>query len=134
MATRGVPRDRLAISSAPEASSSHVENLGGAHEDLLQLRRGIKLQAKGDAEAIPQGKREQAGARRGSHQGERRDVELDGAGAGPLADEDVDLEILHRRVEDLFHHVIEAVDLIDEENVVFLEVAENRGQIPGAAR
>ena len=56
-------------------------------------------------------------------------VQFDGARAGPLADEDIDLEILHGRVEDLFDHVVQPMDFIDEEDVVFFEVAEDGRQV-----
>ncbi len=52
--------------------------------------------------------------------------------AGPLADHDVDLVVLERGIEDLLDHRREAVDLVDEEDVVGLEVGEDGGEVAGA--
>ena len=48
---------------------------------------------------------------------------------GPLADDDVDAEVLHRRVEDLLDGAVEAVDLVDEQHVARLERREDRGEV-----
>ena len=53
----------------------------------------------------------------------------DGAGAGPLPDDDVDLEVLHRRIEDLLDGPVEPVDLVDEEDVALLQVREDGGHV-----
>ena len=51
--------------------------------------------------------------------------------AGALADNEVELEVLHRGIEDLFDRRIEPVDLVDEEDVALLEVGEQRGEVAG---
>jgi hypothetical protein len=58
-------------------------------------------------------------------------VELDRARRRALADHDVDLVVLQRRVEDLLDHRAQAVDLVDEQHVVLLEVGQDRGQVLG---
>ena len=52
--------------------------------------------------------------------------------AGPLAEHDVELEVLHRRVEHLLDGAGEAVDLVDEEDVALVELGEDRGEVAGA--
>src|SRR5262249_52745460 len=47
-------------------------------------------------------------------------------------DHDVDLEILERRIENLLDDRCQAMDLVDEQNVVLLEVAEQRREISRA--
>src|SRR3712207_7412809 len=42
-------------------------------------------------------------------------VEADRSGRRALADHDVELEVLHGRVEDLLHGAGQAVDLVDEQ-------------------
>jgi hypothetical protein len=96
-----------------------------------QVLRRVELQALDDAEAVAQGRGQQAGAGGGAHQGEGRQVELDGARRRALADHDVELVILHGRVEDLLHHRAEAVDLVDEEDIPRLQVGEQGGQVAG---
>ena len=71
------------------------------------------------------------GARRRADQGELAQVDLDRARRRPLADDQVELEILHRRIEDLLDRRIEAMDLVDEEDVALLEVGEQRREVAG---
>ena len=51
--------------------------------------------------------------------------------AGPLADHDVELVVLHRRIQHLLDHRREAMDLVDEQHVARLQVGEQRREIPG---
>ena len=48
-----------------------------------------------------------------------------------LADDEVELEVLHRRIEDFLDRRIEPMDLVDEQDVALLEVGEQRGEIAG---
>ena len=64
-------------------------------------------------------------------QGEAGQVEADGAGARALAEHDVELEVLHGRVEDLLHGPAQPVDLVDEEHVAFGQVGEDGRQVAG---
>ena len=72
------------------------------------------------------------GAGGGADQGERRQVDAHGARGRPLADDQVELEILHRRIEDLLDRRLQAVDLVDEQHVAGLQVGQDRGQVAGA--
>jgi hypothetical protein len=45
---------------------------------------------------------------------------------------DVELEVLHGRVEDLFHHRRKPVDLVDEQHVAGLEIGEQCGEVAAA--
>ena len=53
------------------------------------------------------------------------------AGGRPLADDDVQAEILHGRIHDLLDRGLEAVDLIDEQDLLGLEVGQDGRQVPG---
>src|SRR5690606_17734620 len=70
-----------------------------------------------------------AGPRGGTDERERIERHPDRAGAGALADDDVDLVVLHRRIERLFDDGIHAVNLVDEEDVARLEAAQDRRQV-----
>ena len=129
---RGVPRERLAISSAPSGEIGSSSRPAGARDDALQLLRGVELQPRHDAEAVAQRIGQHAGARGRAHQRERRQVELDRARRRALADHDVDLVILQRGIEYLLHHRRQAVDLVDEQHVVRFEVGQQRGQVARA--
>ena len=60
---------------------------------------------------------------------ERRQVERERARGRPLADDDVEPEVLERRVEDLLDRAVEPVDLVDEEDVALLEAGQDRGHV-----
>ena len=49
--------------------------------------------------------------------------------AGALAEDDVEAEVLERRVEDLLRGAVEPVDLVDEEDVARLERGEDRRDV-----
>ena len=60
-----------------------------------------------------------------------REIDLHRARGRPLADDEVELEILHRRIEDFLDRRIEPVDLVDEEHVALFEIGEQRREIAG---
>jgi Holliday junction DNA helicase RuvA len=92
----------------------------------------VVVEAGGEAEAVAQRARDQARPGGGADQRERRQRQAEGPRAGALADDDVEAEILHRRVQHLLDLPAEAVDLIDEQDVARLEVGEDGGQVARA--
>ena len=50
---------------------------------------------------------------------------------GPLPDDDVELEVLHRRIEDLFDGRRQAVNLVDEQHFARLQVRQDAGEVAG---
>ena len=56
----------------------------------------------------------------------------DRARARPLADDQVELKILHRRIEDLLDRRRQPMDLVDEQDVARLQVGQQGGEIAGA--
>ena len=75
---------------------------------------------------------EQARARGGRHEREGLERDLHGARAGAAADHEVEAVVLERRVEDLLDLGVEAVDLVDEQDLARLERRQQRGQVAGA--
>ena len=128
---RGVPRERRAISAAPSVSQLDVEQAGRAADDPLEVLGLVELQVRGEAEPVAQRAGQQPGPGGGADQGERRDLQRDGGGARPLADDDVDPEVLHRHVEHLLGGPRHPVDLVDEEHVTLVEPGEDRGEVTG---
>ena len=53
-------------------------------------------------------------------------------GRRALADQDVQLEVLHGRIEDLLDRSVEPVDLVDEQHVALLQIGQEGGEITGA--
>ena len=91
----------------------------------------VELQPLHDAEAIAQRRGQQTRARGRAHQRERLQRQLDGARRRAFADHDVELEILHRRIQHFFDHRREPMDLVDEQHVARLQVGQQRGEIAG---
>ena len=58
-------------------------------------------------------------------------VELDAARGRTIPDHDVNLVVLHGRVEDFLDYRRESVDLVDEEHIVGAQVGEHRGEVLG---
>src|SRR4029077_20621495 len=78
-------------------------------DDLFQFLLGIKIESHRDAETVAQWIRQQSRTRGCTDQGERREIDLDGTGRRPLADDEIELEIFHRRIKDFLDRRIEPV-------------------------
>jgi len=112
----------------------HVQQPCRPVDDGFQFFRGIEVQPVHQPEAFTERGGERAGPGRGSHQGERRQIQFHGAGGRALADDEVDLEILHGGVQGFFHGRGQAVDFVDEQDVVGLQVREDRGEVAGVVQ
>ena len=132
MAIRGVPAARRAISQAPALVDADAEDVGGAHDDRLQLVGVVVVEPGDEPEAIAQRPGDHARPRGGADERERRQRQADARRRRALADDDVELEVLHRRVEDLLDGPRQPVDLVDEQHVVVAELGEDGGQVAGA--
>ena len=126
---RGVPRERRAISFAPSSADADAEHPGAALHDQLEFLDRVEFEPDRDAEAVAQRRRQEAGAGGGADQGELRQLDLHRARRRPLADDEVELVVLHGRIEDLLDRRVEAVDLVDEEHVALFEIGELRRKI-----
>jgi hypothetical protein len=85
----------------------------------------------GEPETVPQRRRQQPRARRRPDDGERRQFQRDRGRAWPLADDDVDPEVLHREVEHLLGRAAHPVDLVEEEHLALGERGQHRGEVAG---
>ncbi len=68
-------------------------------------------------------------ARRGADQGEGRQIQLDRPRAGTFADHDVELKVLHRRIQNLLHDRAQPMNLVDEQHIVRLQIRQQRRKI-----
>ena len=75
---------------------------------------------------------QQSRARRRADQRELLKRHLDRARARPLPDDDVELVVLHRRVQHLFDRRRHPVNLVDEQHFVLAEARQDRREIAGA--
>ena len=97
--------------------------------DRRQLVLLVVAEPERHPEAVAQRRREQAGARRRADERERRQIERQRPCSRALADDDVEPEVLERRVEDLLDRAVHAVDLVDEEDVLRVEAREDRRHV-----
>ena len=128
---RGVPRDRRAISRAPSSAIATCSTRAPRRTISSSSLLGIEIEPHRNAETVAQRRGEKPGARRGADQREFREVDAHRARRRSLADDEVELEILHRGIEDFLDRRIEAVDLVDEQHVAVLEIGEQRREIAG---
>ena len=110
----------------------HAEQPGGARHDQRQFFRFVEFEPQRNAEALAQRRGQQAGARRGADQGKGRQVDAHRARGRPLADHQVELAVLQRRVEDFLDRRVQAVDFVDEQHVARLEVGQQGREVAGA--
>ena len=116
----------------PVRRQPHLQQRGGPRHDHGQIVDIVEIQTQRNAEAFAQRRGEQAGPGRGPDQGETRQVDPHRAGGRPLADHQVELIVLHGRVEQFLDRRIEAVDLVDEQHFAGLKVGQDRRQVAGA--
>ena len=131
LAMRGVPRARPAISAAPGVVDRHAEDAGRPLDDGRQLAGRVVVEPRHEAEPVAQRPGDQPGAGGGADEGEAGQREADGRGRRTLAHDDVELEVLHGRVEDLLDRAGQAMDLVDEQHVAVVELGEDGGQVAG---
>ena len=91
----------------------------------------VEVEAMDDAEARAQRRGEEAGARGGADEREARQLDLHRPRGGTLADDDVDVEVFHRRVEHLLDRRREAMDLVDEEHFARFEIRDDGDEVAG---
>ena len=106
-----------------------AEQPRGAADDLLELLDGVEIEPDRNAEAVAQRRRQQPLPGGRADQGEARQVDPHRARRRSFADHQVERAVLHRRIEHLLDRRIEAVDLVDEQDVAVLEIGEQRGEI-----
>jgi hypothetical protein len=115
----------------PSSSALDPEQAGRAVQDRLEVGDVVVVEVGGEAEPVTQRRRQQPRAGGGADDGERRQLERDRGGPGPLADDDVDAEVLHREVEHLLGGAAHPVDLVEEEHLPLVERGEHRRQVTG---
>src|SRR6266571_5577434 len=106
-----------------------VEDARGAPHDRPQLARLVVLEPEGHPEPVAQWRRQQSGARRRADERELRQIERERACGRALADDDVEAEVLERRIQDLLDRPVQPMDLVHEEHVVPLQPRQDRGHV-----
>ena len=91
----------------------------------------VVVETGDEPEAVAQWTGDHARAGGRADEGERRQGQADARRCRALADDDVELEVLHRRIEDLLDRPGQAVDLVDEQHVALVELGEDGGEVAG---
>ena len=131
MTIRGVPRPRRAIARAAASSIVDVEDPRRAVDDRGQLVVLVEVEPVGRPEAVTERRADPPRPRRRADDRERLQAEPEAPRRRPLADHHVERVVLHRRVEDLLDRPVEAVDLVDEQDVALVERGQDRGEVAG---
>ena len=132
LATRGVPRLRRGDLRRARRRRSGTPRMRAERVTIvLEVGLGVEVEAVDDPEAAAQRRGQQARARGGADQREGLERDLHRARAGTAADHEVEAVVLERGVEDLLDLGVEAVDLVDEEDLAVLERGEQRGEVAG---
>ena len=111
------------------AGGRRTQQAGGAADDLLEFLDRVEIEADRDAEAVAQGRGQQALPGGGADQGEARQVDAHRARRGPFADHQVERAVLHCRVEHFLDRRIQPVDFVDEQDVTVLEVGQESSKV-----
>ena len=106
-----------------------AENPCGAPHDRPELLRVVVAEPERHPEAVAQRRRQESPARCGADESEGRQVERECPRGRPLADDDVEPEVLERGIEDLLDRPVDPVDLVDEEHVPRLERGQDRRHV-----
>ncbi len=56
-------------------------------------------------------------------------IQLDGTGRRALADDNVELIILHGRIQDFLNQFVEAMNFVDKKDIAVFEISEDRAQV-----
>src|SRR5262249_56263313 len=99
-------------------------------EDAFAIRDAVEVEPEGRTEAIPQGRGEEPGPGRRTDQAERPQGQLDRACGGTLSHHQIELEILHGRIERLLDDRVQAWDLVDKPNLPPPHVRQTPPPIP----
>src|SRR5262249_13228042 len=94
-------------------------------------REGGEFGAGGGAERLAEWRGGGAGAGGRADQREAGEIDAHGPRGRPLADDKIELEVLHCRIEDFLDRWSEPVNLVDEEHVAVLEIGEEGGEVSG---
>ena len=91
-----------------------TEQAGAPDDDLTEFLGGIEYQPQRNAEPVAQRCRQQTGTRGGPDQRKRRQVDPHASRRRPFADDQIELEVFHRGVQDFLDRWLQAMDFVDE--------------------
>ena len=136
-AAEQVVRDARRAAAAPGdfvralAVNLHVQQARRADDDFLQICGHVIIQPFAHGKAREQRRGEQSAARGRADEREARKIQPHAARVRPLVNDDVEFEVLHRRVQIFLDGFLQAMDFVNEQHVAFLEVRQQAGEVAG---
>ena len=127
------PGSSLLQPSIPQHTNGQVRRLllelvkaakCAAPHDEVELRRLIEVEAQGNPETLAQRRGNEAEPRGRADQRELGQVDAHRARRRSFADDEVELEILHRGIEHFLDRRAQAMDLVDEQHIARLQVGQ----------
>ena len=128
---RGVPAPAPGDRPDRGVVDADAEDHRRALDDRGQVVVGVEVEAVGGTEPVTQRGADASRAGRGADHGERLQAEPQRPCRRALADHDVEGVVLHRRIEDLLDRAVQAMDLVDEQDVALLERGQDRREVAG---
>ena len=121
---------RRAASAVGDLSQSVVLRVDGENprrpvDDLVHVRHRVEVEPVDDSETVPQRRADHTVAGRRSDERERLDGEVHAPRLQALVDDPRDEEVLHGGIEYLLDDSAQAVDFVDEQDVVFLKLGQD---------
>jgi hypothetical protein len=105
------------------------EDPGRAIDNYSQVVARVELETVDNAETITQGRGQETGSSRRTDERKTGQCQTHAPSCGTLPNNQIELEVLHRRVQDFFDRSGQSVDLIDEKNISSLKVGQHRREI-----
>ena len=91
----------------------------------------VVIQPLANGKTGQQRRGQQPAARGRADEGEARQIQADAAGVGAAVNDDVQLEILHRRIKIFLDGLLQAVDFVNKKDIARLQVGEQAGEVAG---
>src|SRR5262245_24108692 len=108
-----------------------LHHVGRPTHDQLEILSRIEVQTLLDAETRSHRRREHAESRGRADERELFNRHRDRLRLGSIGEANVDLVVLHRRIEELFDDRPETMDLVDEQNVARAQVRQRNNDVTG---
>ena len=98
----------------------HLQDAGRTRDNAFEFGNAVKLKPLHDAKAVAQRRGQQPGTGGCAHQRERWNIQFNGTRCGTFTDHDIELIVLHGRIQHFFNDRTQAMNLIDEQHIARL--------------
>ena len=103
----------------------HMKRFCAPLHNFHKIFRGIVDETVDDAETVTQRSGEKPAAGSRADDRKARKVQADRARRRAFTDDDIKSIVFHSRIQCFLHHLVEPVNLIDKQNIVFRKAGQN---------